>query len=146
MCLTFKNEPPLIMLILGDTSKQNQPIPEYYETFIEFVCIPSKRKQPRYPNFSWSVCKKPPVPLHSETTTSILRTLQQDLSLIMLISGAKAKQNQPIPELSDTFTKFVCSPSKGKHTAYPYLRCCVWTKATCPREAWNLHNLSLYLL
>ena len=42
-------------------------------------------------------------------------TLQQDPPQIMQILGAKATQNQPIPELSDTFTKFVCSPSKGKH-------------------------------
>ena len=42
-------------------------------------------------------------------------TLQQDLPQIMLILEEKAKPNKAIPELSDTFTKFVCSPSKGKH-------------------------------
>ena len=59
--------------------------------------------------------QKTQVPAHSETSTSTLMTLQQDLPQIMQILGAKATQNQPIPELSDTFTKFVCSPSKGKH-------------------------------
>ena len=59
--------------------------------------------------------QKTQVPAHSETSTSTLMTLQQDLPQIMLILEEKAKPNKAIPELSDTFTKFVCSPSKGKH-------------------------------
>ena len=146
MCITLQQEPPWIMLILGDTSKQNQPIPEYSETFTEFVCSLSKGKHPPYPNFRWSVYTKATSPCAFWNIYKYTYDPSRGPAPDMLILGAKVKQNQPIPELSDTFTKFVCSPSKRKHPVYPYFRCSVWTKATCPREPWNLHHLSLYPL
>ena len=42
---------PQVILILGEVSEQNPPMPEQSETLPEFLCSPSKGKYSGYPTF-----------------------------------------------------------------------------------------------
>ena len=96
-----------------------------------------------YPAFHW--VKKPGLPLcpvcRSVPAKSLFAALHQDYPQVIVNLGEKSKQKPQILEHSETFTKFICNPSKGQYPSYPNFKWKVKTQAT---SSWALkHSWSL---
>lgn len=96
-----------------------------------------------YPAFHW--VKNPGLPLcpvcRSVPAKSLFAALHQDYPQVIVNLGEKSKQKPQILEHSETFTKFICNPSKGQYPSYPNFKWKVKTQAT---SSWALkHSWSL---